>query len=245
MPAIRLVGGLDLVGALADGIPAHRLGVGALGQHGDAVGDDESGIEADAELADELRVLRGIPAQALEKFLRAGTRDGAEIVDHLIAAHADAVVLDGQGARGGVRYQRHRERIGAEERGIGERLEAQLLARIRGIRDQLAQKNLLVRVERMNDEPQDLLGLGLELFDLRLCFGGHGITVVCFGPTGHQPRLHGAAAADFKPDQRRSRRPAQGQPARGSKRSSRFMRSYASRAAALSAAGVTSLMITI
>ena len=55
-----------------------------------------------------------------------------------------------------------------EERGVGEGLEAQLLAGVRGVRDQLAQEDLLVRVQRVNHEPQYLLGLGLEFFDLWL-----------------------------------------------------------------------------
>jgi hypothetical protein len=29
----------------------------------------------------------------------------------------------------------------------------------------------------MNDQAQDLLGFGLELFYLRLCFCGHGLTI--------------------------------------------------------------------
>ena len=72
--------------------------VRALGQHRDFVGDDECGIETDAELTDQLRVLGGIAAQGLEEFLGAGARDRAEIVDDFRLAHADAVVLDGQGA---------------------------------------------------------------------------------------------------------------------------------------------------
>lgn len=60
---------------------------------------------------------------------------------------------------------------------FGKRLEAQLFAGIRGIRDQLAQEYLLMRVQRMNHQAQHLLGFGLELFYLRLCFSGHGLTI--------------------------------------------------------------------
>ncbi len=76
-----------------------------------------------------------------------------------------------------VRRQRDRQGVRAQKLRFGERLEAQLLAGIRGIRDQLAQEYLLVRVQRMNHQAQHLLGFGLELFDLRLCFGGHGLRI--------------------------------------------------------------------
>jgi hypothetical protein len=49
-----------------------------------------------------------------------------------------------------------------EQRGVVQRLEAQLVAGVRGVRDQLAQEDLLVRVQRVGDEVQDLLDLGLE-----------------------------------------------------------------------------------
>ena len=92
--------------------------------------------------------------------------DGAEVVDDLLVAHADAVVLDGEGAGGGVRDQRHRQLVGAQQRRVGDRLEAQLLAGVRGVGDQLPQEDFLVRVQRMDDQSQNLLGFGLEFFDL-------------------------------------------------------------------------------
>ena len=70
----------------------------------------------------------------------------------------------------GVRGQRDRQRIRAQQLRLGERLEAQLLAGIGGVRDQLAQENFLVRIQRMNHQAQHLLGFGLELFDLWLSF---------------------------------------------------------------------------
>ena len=80
-----------------------------------------------------------------------------------------------------VRYQCHGQRVRAQQAGIGKRLEAQFLAGIRGVRYQLAQEDLLVRIQRMDHQSQYLLGLGLELFDLWLCFGRHGLTIVIGG----------------------------------------------------------------
>ncbi len=75
----------------------------------------------------------------LEECFGAGPRDGTERFDHLIAAHADAVVLDGQEL--GLGIERHGNvqlHIVAQQRRIGNRLIAQPLAGIGRIGDQLA-----------------------------------------------------------------------------------------------------------
>jgi len=43
-----------------------------------------------------------------------------------------------------------------------------------------ALENFLVRIHRVDHQSQYLLGFGLELFDLRLCFGRHGLTIWLF-----------------------------------------------------------------
>ena len=194
-------------------------GIRAFGDHGDAVRHDERRIEADAELPDQLGILGRVAAQTLEKFLRAGARDGAEILDDFVPGHADAVVLDGQGARRGIRNQRDRERIRTQQGRIGESLEAQLLARIGGVGDQFAQENFLVRIQRMDHQSQHLLGFGLKLFYLWLGFGDHDLTlrllVDCWRRSSHRP-------VELGPPPDTS---SYGHPARGSNLSSRFMRS--------------------
>ncbi len=60
--------------------------------HLDTLGDDERRVEADAELADELRRLLLIAGQRAEEFRGARAGDGAEVGDGLGARHADAVV---------------------------------------------------------------------------------------------------------------------------------------------------------
>ena len=93
---------LDGEFAAAVRFPAHALIgrlAGAAGEHRDLVGDDEGGIEAHAELADQVGVLLLVAGQLREEFARAGLGDGAEVVDHFVAVHADAVVGDGQRAR--------------------------------------------------------------------------------------------------------------------------------------------------
>ena len=50
----------------------------------------------------------------------------------------------------------------AQQFGFADRLETQLVAGVRSIGNQLAQENLLVRIQRMGDQAQDLRDLGLE-----------------------------------------------------------------------------------
>ena len=49
-----------------------------------------------------------------------------------------------------------------EQRRVGQRLEAQLVAGVGGVRDQLAQEDLLVAVQGVDHQVQQLLDLGLE-----------------------------------------------------------------------------------
>src|SRR5579863_10580962 len=83
-------------GALAvRGPDKRRVRTRAAGNNLDAFRDHEDGIEADAEAADQRRFLAALRRlDAIEEGFGAGARDGAQRLDHLIAAHADAVVLD-------------------------------------------------------------------------------------------------------------------------------------------------------
>ena len=76
---------------------------GAARDHVDPVRHHEGRIEADAELADQRGALGRLGGlDPLHEGLGAGARDGAERLDHLVAAHADAVVLDGEPAALGI-----------------------------------------------------------------------------------------------------------------------------------------------
>jgi hypothetical protein len=191
---------LVLAGALA--APAHALALGrqagAARFHRDAVGDDEARVEAHAELADQVGVLllvaleramnSRVPLLAMVPRCEAASSalmpmPLSRIVMVLAAAsnsHADLEV-------GRVLVQR----------GVVQRLEAQLVAGVRGVRDQLAQEDLLVRVQRVGDEVQDLLDLGLEGMGLL----GHGWSglfwIKVVRPSGARASL-GGVAAHFK-----------------------------------------------
>ena len=143
-----------------------RFGPGAARNHVDPVGHHEGRIKPDTEAADQRRLLAGVGLvglEAIDKRLGARARDGAERLGHLVAAHADAVILDGEALLLGVERQRDaRLDVVAEELRLGDRLIAQPLAGIRRIGDQFAQKHRLVGVDRVHHQLQKLGDVGLE-----------------------------------------------------------------------------------
>ena len=176
--ALRFAQGGDLELALALGSPMHTFGsaqAGAAGKDLDLVGDNKGRVEAHTELTDQVRVLLLVAGEFLEKISRAGLGDGAQVRNGFLAAHADAVVFQGDGA--GLFVEADADlKLGAtfEQLRLGQRLEAQLVHRIGGVGDQLAQEDFLVRVQRMDHQVQQLLHLGLEAQGFFLSFHTHG-----------------------------------------------------------------------
>ena len=163
--ALALGRGLDGVALDAVGLPGEGL-VGAEGatHDTDLVRHHERGVEPDAELADNVHVIALVLGVLLLELLRAGVRDGAEVLVELLLGHADAVVRDGNRARVLVEGQADRERGLVDlDVGVGEALEAQLVDGVRRVRDELPQEDLLVGVDRVDHEVEQLLALGLEL----------------------------------------------------------------------------------
>ncbi len=171
--ALRQIDGRDGEFAVAARLPVHtRSGIqaGATRIHVDAVGDDERGIEADAELADQLRVLLLIAGHAGEEFGGARLGNRTEVLDGFLAAHADAVIGDGDRARLRVGIDGDGELTASlQQIGLGQRLETQLVERVRSVGNQLAQEDFLVTVERMDHQLEQLLDLRLKAQGLRWC----------------------------------------------------------------------------
>ena len=166
-PGRRALGPLERVAAVAGRLPAGGLlRARAPGDDRDAVGDHEARVEADPELPDQLRGGRRLGlADGPQELAGARARDGAEVLDHLRPAHADAVVVHRQGAGRGVDLQGDLELARGQLR-AAQRLEADLVERVGGVGDQLAQEDVLVRVQRVDHEVQQLADLGLELVAL-------------------------------------------------------------------------------
>ncbi len=167
---------LDREIALARAFPAHAFSgrqTGAARFDRDLVRDDKARIEAHAELADQRRIFLLVAGELAEEFLGARAGDRAEVRDRFVAAHADAVVVDRDGARGlVVRHANPQIRIVFVQRAVFDRFEAQLVGGVRGVRNQLTQENFLVAVQRMDHQLQKLF---------HFCLKAHGF--LCHGRT--------------------------------------------------------------
>ena len=129
-----------------------------------------------------MAVLGLITRQRLEKLARAGFGDGADVLDHFLPVHADAVVGQRYGAGVLVEADANLEfGIVFPQRVVRQRLKAQLVGRIRGVGNQLAQENFLVAVERMNHQLQQLFDFGLKAQGFLVCCDGHGVSAPVFG----------------------------------------------------------------
>jgi hypothetical protein len=95
--------------------------------------------------------------------LGAGLGDGADVFDDLLAAHADAVVADGDGL--GILVHADLDlqfSILLEQGRVGQGLEAQLVRGIARVGNQFPEEDFLVAVEGMDHQVKQLLHLGLE-----------------------------------------------------------------------------------
>ena len=153
---------LDGEGALAVRLPAPGLvAAGAARDDLDGRRHDEGRIEADAELADQRRSFRASARHAFQEGLGAGARDRAEVLDQLRPAHADAIVGNDELARPGGEPDLEVGVAGKQLR-LLQGQHAQPFAGIGGVGDQLAEKDVAVRIDRMHHQVQELRDFGLE-----------------------------------------------------------------------------------
>ena len=159
-----------LAGVLGDGelaarsaLPHVLLVVVVLGDDAHAVCNEVRRVEADAELADHGDVSRAL-GELLHELLGAGAGDGAEAVDEVSLGHADAGIPDGDGAGLLVGDDADPELGLAVEHGlVGEALVADLVEGIAGVADELTKEDVLVAVERVDDEAEQLVQICGEL----------------------------------------------------------------------------------
>ena len=135
---------------------------GLAARDGDLVRDHERRIEADAELADQAAAVLGL-VELADEGAGAGAGDGAEVVDQLLPVHADAVVGDGQRAGRLVAADADRQhRVLGDEFGLGDRLVTELVAGVGRVRDQLAQEDVALGVDRVHHHVEQVGDFGLE-----------------------------------------------------------------------------------
>jgi len=133
----------------------------------------ERGVEADAELADQVRLgRRRLTLHRLQKRFRARLGDRAEVVDHLLFGHADAVVADGESAGGLVGRDLDLPiLVVLQDVFTRQAVELDAINRVARVAHQLAQEDLRVRVERVRNQVQQLLEFCFEFERI-----GHGRT---------------------------------------------------------------------
>ena len=166
------VGAVALALGLLDGVALHAVAFPGPGlvaavrlRHDAHLGrHHERGVEAHAELADDVHVVAlGVGVVGLELHA-VGVRDGAQVAVELVLRHAQAAVRHGDGAR--VLVERHADAqlvLAQLDVLVGEAAEVQLVHRVRRVRDELAQEDLAVRVDGVDHEVEQLLALGFEL----------------------------------------------------------------------------------
>ena len=165
--AARLAGDLlhfEVAGTGAG--PAHAFAGGQAGAarfHGDLVGHDEAGVKAHAELSDQLGIGLLVARELVHEGLGTALGDGAQVLDGFLCAHADAGIGDGQRLGLVVEGDAHFQ-VGlvAVQAAVVQRFEAQLVAGVRGVGDQLTHEDLGVGVQRMRDQVQQLGHFSLE-----------------------------------------------------------------------------------
>ncbi len=184
--ALRVVRRRDLEALPARAAPDPSLGrTRAAARHLDAVGHHEGGVESDAEPADQPCPVLGLREPA-DEGARPRARHRAEIVDQLLPVHADAGVADGERAGGRVGRDADGERTAvAQELRRGDRLVTQLVAGVGGVRDQLAEEDVGLGIDRMHHQAEELGDLGLEGMGLGGGSGlGHHRSVGCVAHGG-------------------------------------------------------------
>ena len=165
-PAARAFGRLQRVLAPAVRAPPDGLLRGQPGPPGGQlhpVRHDERGVEAHPELPDEGRVLPLVAGQGLEELPRPRLGDGADVLDDLGPAHPDPVVGHRDRPRVPVVGHADLQRpLVLRVLALGQQLQPQPVDGVRRVRDQLAQEDLLVAVQRVDHQVQELDHLRLE-----------------------------------------------------------------------------------
>jgi len=144
-----------------------------------AVGNHERRIEADAELADQARAVLGLGVrQGFAERLGAGAGDGAEVGQHFVMRHADAVIGDGECARCLVGGDSHLGLFRRRQLGAGEGFETAAIRGVRGVGHQFAQEDFTLGIQRMHHQIEQAADLGAKIVFLNRRFA-HGDPLGC------------------------------------------------------------------
>ncbi len=166
-----LLAGLDGIAVHAGGLPPPGLVLTVfLRDDGDLVGHHERGIEAHAELTDNVGVGALVALHLLAELQAAGGGDNTQVVLQLLLAHADTVVADGQQTALLVNGQPDLKLVAGQAHLVVRQAQvAQLIDGVRGVGDDLPQEYLLMGIDGIDHQVQQALALRLECFFLHTC----------------------------------------------------------------------------
>ena len=167
----RLVTGFNGIAIHAGGLPLPCLILAVfLRNDGDLVGHHESGVEAHAELADDVGIGALVTLHLLAEFQTAGGGDDAQVVLQLLLTHADAVVADCQQTVLLINGQFDLKLVPSQAHLVIRQAQvAQLVDSVGGVRDDLPQEYLLVGVDGVDHQVQQTLALRFECLFLHTC----------------------------------------------------------------------------
>ena len=150
--------------AVGVGLPDVLLVVVVLGGDDNLVGDQESGVESHAKLTNQIAELRrgGRVLQLAQEICRARLGDCSQIVDEISLGHTDTGVRDVQHVVVLVSLDLDAELLrGVQHRFVGEGEQADLVQGVGGVGDQFSQEDLLVAIQRVDDQLHHAVDLSL------------------------------------------------------------------------------------
>jgi len=161
---LRLFGGGEGVALASVGLPEPGfLAAIRAREHAHVRSDHKGGVEAYAELADDVHRVPGVVLLFERK--RAALGDGAEVFVQLLLRHADAVVAHAERARGFVNDEANLKIVPRfADFVVRQREEVELVHRVAGVADELAQEDFLMRVDGVDHEVEDPPRFRFELF---------------------------------------------------------------------------------
>ena len=138
-----------------------------LGGHRHVVGHEVHGVEPHAELPDQVHVPPLL--HRLEEARGPGLCDGPQVVHQVVLRHPHAGVPQPQDLVRAVERDADFQ-LGLvtlpQRVGLGQGQEADLVQGVRGVRDEFAEEDLLLRVERVDDDVHQARHLRLEVVPL-------------------------------------------------------------------------------
>ena len=159
------LGGLDLEARLPVAGPAPGFFLtGLAANHFHAVGDHEHRVKPHAKLADEVAIALGIAGELAQEVFGTRAGDGAQVGHEVFVVHADAGIGNAQRVVLFVEIEIDARIEGQRLVGVlGEGEVFEFIERVRSVRNQFPQEDLLVGVEGMDDQLQQLVDFGLKL----------------------------------------------------------------------------------